>query len=169
MKVFLSLCLASIVSTLSMAQSTITSHLHDGRCVSDYCVVFSINIHMDSYLESPLTVKRSHIVYANSYANEYNSVVSRAGDTCSKDVTVPRDTFNAIQTIMRSISGADGNPAPVLTPTQQALILFYTTIMQQTLGFECDQRDLDPTILDPDEPTEGGGNDNTSPIIHPSN
>lgn len=144
------------VPQLAQAQAVFESNLENGRCVSDYCVIFSVSIEMDSFVETPVTVQNSFVFTFDDSESNFDTVVSLAGDECSKEVTIPRDTFNAIQAVMASIAGSGNEPVPVLTPAQQSLLLFYTTIMQQTLSFTCDQRDLEPQIIDPDG--EGSGN-----------
>jgi hypothetical protein len=99
---------------------------------------------------------------------EYQTVVSASGDTCTKQVRIPRDVFTSITAVMRTISNA-GDVPPALNSTQQAMLLFYSTLMQQTLGFQCSSRDLrpDPSVNNPPFPQNGNGgairNTNPSP------
>lgn len=109
---------------------------------TDQCVIFEVVIHMNTSVSSPIVRSRSDVlVIGNSY-NPYGSVVRRSADKCSKEVRVPRPVYEAIMQIMRSLYDSSGSPGPALTPAQQTILLFYTTIMQQTLQFRCSDEDV---------------------------
>lgn len=59
---------------------------------------------------------------------------------CTKTAEVPAAVFNAVKAVMNSVENGiqrNGGSMPALTPLQQTMLLFYTTIMQQTLNFDC--------------------------------
>ncbi|NBW83102.1 hypothetical protein EBR21_15240, partial [bacterium] len=61
---------------------------------------------------------------------------------CTKQVKVPYPVYESIAAIMATLDGSNGEPPPAFTPAQQTMLLFYTTLMQQTLSFTCAASDL---------------------------
>lgn len=58
---------------------------------------------------------------------------------CKKVVRVPRAVHDAVTQMFNSIvarGGAQALPA-ALTPSEQTILLYYNTIMQQTMSFQC--------------------------------
>ncbi|MEY3902981.1 MAG: hypothetical protein RL189_2287 [Pseudomonadota bacterium] len=58
---------------------------------------------------------------------------------CRKEVRVPREVHRAVTKMFEFIDskgGAQGVP-PSFTPAEQTILLYYNTIMQQTLNFQC--------------------------------
>jgi hypothetical protein len=109
---------------------------------SGQCVVFEVTIHMKAVASVPVVnVANNNVITINNTANLYGTTVRRVADTCTKQVRVPKEVFKAIISIMKSLSGANGQQ-PAFTPAQQTMLLFYTTLMQQTLQFECTIGDL---------------------------
>lgn len=104
------------------------------------CVVFEVNIQMDSAVDRPVVVN-SPIIYLDD-SNSYQSTVVRKGNTCTKQVKVPWSVYQSIAAIMSSLDGSSGEPPPAFTPAQQTMLLFYTTLMQQTLSFTCSSGDI---------------------------
>lgn len=59
--------------------------------------------------------------------------------TCRKEVRVPRAVHRAVTKMFEVIDdkgGAQGFP-PTLSPAEQTMLLYYNTIMQQTVNFQC--------------------------------
>ncbi|NBO38358.1 hypothetical protein EBU99_07220 [bacterium] len=111
------------------------------NCSSDgQCVIFEVNIHMDSAVDRPIVID-TPIIYLDD-SRSYSTTVVRRGDVCTKQVKVPEQVYNSIASIMASLDGANGEPPPAFTPAQQTMLLFYTTLMQQTLSFTCSPGDL---------------------------
>lgn len=104
------------------------------------CVVFEVNIQMDSAVDRPVVVN-SPIIYLDD-SNSYQSTIVRKGNTCTKQVKVPWSVYQSIAAIMSSLDGSSGEPPPAFTPAQQTMLLFYTTLMQQTLSFTCSSGDI---------------------------
>jgi hypothetical protein len=104
------------------------------------CVIFEVNIQMDSSADRPL-IKNSPIIYLDD-TNSYTTTVIRRGDVCTKQVKVPYPVYESIAAIMATLDGTNGEPPPAFTPAQQTMLLFYTTLMQQTLSFTCSTSDL---------------------------
>jgi hypothetical protein len=104
------------------------------------CVIFEVNIQMDSSADRPLLIN-SPIIYLDD-SNSYTTTVIRRGDVCTKQVKVPYSVYQSIASIMSTLDGSGGEPPPAFTPAQQTMLLFYTTLMQQTLSFTCSPTDL---------------------------
>lgn len=105
------------------------------------CVVFEVDIKLSYSTAAPIVKQTNDVIVINNIANPYGSMVRRHADSCVKQVHVPKEVFLAIIAVMSSISG-NGQQPPALTPAQQTILLFYTTLMQQTLQFQCDAKDL---------------------------
>jgi hypothetical protein len=62
-----------------------------------------------------------------------------AKKTCRKEVRVPKVVFEAVTQMFSSVlSRGDQNALPAsLTPAEQTMLLYYNTIMQQTMNFQC--------------------------------
>jgi len=62
-----------------------------------------------------------------------------AKKTCRKEVRVPRVVFDTVTLMFRSVlARGDQNALPAsLTPAEQTMLLYYNTIMQQTMNFQC--------------------------------
>lgn len=103
------------------------------------CVIFEVNIQMDSAVDRPIVVN-SPVIYLDD-SNSYQTTVMRKGDTCTKQVKVPYSVYQSIASIMSTLDGSNGEPPPAFTPAQQTMLLFYTTLMQQTLSFNCTASD----------------------------
>ena len=112
-----------------------------GNCGPDgQCVIFEVNIQMDSSADRPLLIN-SPIIYLDD-SNSYTTTVIRRGDVCTKQVKVPYSVYQSIASIMSTLDGSGNEPPPAFTPAQQTMLLFYTTLMQQTLSFTCSPTDL---------------------------
>lgn len=106
---------------------------------SGLCTVFQVAVKIKDS-GSRGSHSNSDVIYIGGTSNPYTATVEWEKDTCSKEVRVPVNVFKSIVSVMESISGEteDGLP-PVLTPAQQTILLFYSTLMQQTLSFTCPQ------------------------------
>jgi hypothetical protein len=70
----------------------------------------------------------------------YGLYIASDAVECSKTAIVPSAVFKAVTAVLSSVKDNidhNGSTAPALTPVQQTMLLFYTTIMQQTLNFDC--------------------------------
>lgn len=103
------------------------------------CVIFEVNIQLDSAVDRPVVVN-SPVIYLDD-SNSYQTTVMRTGDVCTKQVKVPWAVYQSIASIMSTLDGSNGEPPPAFTPAQQTMLLFYTTLMQQTLSFNCSPSD----------------------------
>lgn len=123
-------------------ERTASSRLDDAACGdTGQCVVFEVVIKLNYSTTIPVVRQTTDVITINNTANPYGSTVRRQADSCTKQVHVPREVFQAIIGIMSSLT-TDGLQPPALTPAQQTILLFYTTLMQQTLQFQCDAKDL---------------------------
>lgn len=140
MKKMIALLVPSLLSATALAN--ISKPEGGGvNCTPDgQCVIFEVNIQMDSSADRPLIVN-SPIIYLDD-SNSYTTTVVRKGDMCTKQVKVPYPVYQSIAAIMSTLDGSNGEPPPAFTPAQQTMLLFYTTLMQQTLSFTCTSSDL---------------------------
>jgi hypothetical protein len=136
----------AVMATVAFAQEALASRavqqgFDRSQCSNGMCTILRVIVELNSSSQEPVVRIARHDFDDGFTAYNYDTVVQRADDVCSKDVIVPADVFNAVGAVFRSIT-IGGTPSPVLTPTQQTLLLFYTTLLQQTQGFECSPRDL---------------------------
>lgn len=108
------------------------------QCEGDVCVLFEVVIKN----ESPPTANRKYRVVNKQFTygsltQSYSESLAVAANGCSKNVTVPKAIFVAIANIIRNTLGDGDVPVPALTPAQQTIFLFYSTVMQQTLSMTC--------------------------------
>lgn len=140
MKILAGVLLSTFVATSALAQ---VKHPEGGgsQCSPEgQCVVFEVSIQMDSQADRPVVIN-SPIIYLDD-SNSYTTTVVRKGDVCTKQVKVPYPVYQSIAAIMSTLDGSSGEPPPAFTPAQQTMLLFYTTLMQQTLSFNCSPSDL---------------------------
>lgn len=137
-----SLMISLILSVSSVASAYLRFPEKGGQqCYEDgQCVIFEVTIQMDSAVDRPIVVN-SPVIYLDDTAS-YQTTVMRRGDVCTKQVKVPWSVYQSISAIMSSLDGSQGEPPPAFTPAQQTMLLFYTTLMQQTLSFNCAASDL---------------------------
>lgn len=135
---------------VALATRTVQQGFDRAQCSNGMCTILRVLVELNSDSATPVVRVARHDFEDGATVYNYDTVVQRANDVCSKDVVVPQDVFNAVGAVFRSISSG-GTPPPVLTPTQQTLLLFYTTLLQQTQGFECTPRDLGDVNI-PDTP-----------------
>jgi hypothetical protein len=130
-----SLCMSSLAS------ANLTQPEKGGQqCNPDgQCVIFEVSIQMDSAVDRPVVIN-SPVIYLDD-SNSYQTTVMRKGDVCTKQVKVPWSVYQSISSIMSTLDGSQGEPPPAFTPAQQTMLLFYTTLMQQTLSFNCSASD----------------------------
>lgn len=62
-----------------------------------------------------------------------------AKQICRKEVRVPKVVYEAVTQIFHSVltRGDNGALPASLTPAEQTMLLYYNTIMQQTMNFQC--------------------------------
>ena len=61
-----------------------------------------------------------------------------SGLRCSKRALVPKPVYDAVMASMKQISRKTVQDlSPVLTPSEQTMLLFYNTVMQQFADFDC--------------------------------
>lgn len=141
MKKLISIALALVSSSGAYADFKTFEGGGTVNCGADgQCVIFEVNIQMDSTADRPLLIN-SPIIYLDE-TNSYTTTVLRKGDVCTKQVKVPYPVYKSIAAIMSTLDGSNGEPPPAFTPAQQTMLLFYTTLMQQTLSFTCSATDL---------------------------
>ena len=114
---------------------------HAGRsdqCDTDgFCTIISVRNEVDQRSAGPAGVVVGTI-------GDDGFVPAPAGKltatkVCSKNVRVPRPVYEAVTRMFDSIvqrGGAQSLPAS-LTPSEQTVLLYYNTIMQQTMNFQC--------------------------------
>jgi hypothetical protein len=132
-----------------------------GQCQAGLCVMFEVSVALESQLGPSVTVNKSEVAMINGVSNSYSTRVIAAEDRCTKQVLVEESYFRAMKAVMDSVVDANGGAEATLTPSQQTMLIFYSTLMQQTLGFTCTARDLSPrTAVDHED--RGGVNNDVS-------
>lgn len=137
---------SSLAKAVPLLSSFFAFHAHANStmpsvsqvCRASQCTVFQVAVK----LKHPTTAKIEDsmgTISIGGYSNNYSSRIEIIGDTCTKEVRVPQPVYETIVQIMESMQGSNGEPPPALTPTQQTVLLFYSTLMQQTVGFTCNQ------------------------------
>lgn len=121
-------------ATPSLLRDTIES---GNACSGEFCTLFEV----DAQKAVALTSGQTAPLYYSSgnFSGYINGRFSSARVIqCRKSVRVPAPAYDAVIKIIDSVaaSSAGGLP-PALTPAQQTMLLFYTTVMQQTQGFTC--------------------------------
>jgi hypothetical protein len=114
------------------------------NCQAGMCNIFEVTIVVarGDIPRKVRTVAREY-VYTTDNDKEpqkqihYVEVIEKNEDSCTKKVRVPQPIYESVTKLMASLSGDSKDAPPTLTPSQQSMMLFYTTIMQQTLNFDC--------------------------------
>lgn len=134
------------IFTSSVHAQTTNWGMDESSCSEDgLCVIFEVTVDMSKSVDTPQnTVRTEHLRILNR-SRSYSSSIDRFGDKCRKQVRVPQPVFMSIVELMAGLKGSEGEPRPAFTPAQQTILLFYTTLMQQTLQFNCSHRELNPS------------------------
>jgi hypothetical protein len=143
-------------SALATGNRTVTNGFDESQCKNGACTILRVEIELDTQQNRPIYNRQYQSIITGNTTFYYDNLVYTAEDRCTKEVIVPVEVFRAIASVFRTIGG-NGNPPPVLNPTQQTLILFYTTLLQQTQGFTCSPNDLDIPEDNGGKPGHGGG------------
>lgn len=128
----------SFLSPLN-AQAQSASQWIPGQCGEDgQCSLISISLEVEGN-------KPSHDggILVGSIDDDGFKPAMRQGSSvkkrCRKEVRVPRVVYDAVTQMFRGIV-ARGNGVslqPTFTPAEQTMLLYYNTIMQQTMNFQC--------------------------------
>ena len=116
-----------------------------GECKDDFCTIFEVEVFNRQAAHSARNPAGIYVHGNGAGAEEklfYGMYVASESIKCRKSAIVPRPVFNAIVGMLETIGklNASGSPPTAYTPAQQTMLLFYTTIMQQTQNFECNIR-----------------------------
>ena len=110
-------------------------------CINGLCTIFSVTVAIDTgETNNKIKMVKEHIGPGEGDVKySFYTVMEKKLNKCTKSVQVPEDIFHSVTYLLKHISGqnSDGTPPPALTPAQQTMLLFFSTIMQQTLGFDC--------------------------------
>lgn len=113
------------------------------ECNTPICNVFEVKISIDAKNGKNETIKLSKTYKVPGDPRlhyRYYETLERKQDSCSKKVDVPYPVYKAITAVLGQIANEEGGvPAPTLTPAQNTILMFYTTIMQQTINFDCSE------------------------------
>jgi hypothetical protein len=113
-----------------------------GECKDDFCTIFEVEVFNKRAAQSERNPAGVYI-HGNGTESEdkmfYGLYIATESMKCRKSAIVPRAVFNAIVGMLETIGklNASGTPPTAYTPAQQTMLLFYTTIMEQTQNFEC--------------------------------
>lgn len=129
-------------------------------CDDSGCVIFEVTVHINTHGGQPY-LKRvlNGVPISENQSAIVETSIYKLNDTCTKSVKVPFPIYQSITSILGQLAGEEGDEVPpILTPTQQSLMIFYSTLMQQTMNFQCTPRDL--KMEEPTAPISG------SAVIH---
>ena len=115
----------------------------DEACGDDgLCIIFSVMVELDSIAPTPIENNQIGEIVMHGNSSFYKSHINKSGNKCQKHVRVPKPIYKSVVDLMDGLSGKNGPANPTFTPAQQTIMLFYTTIMKQTLQFSCTKSDL---------------------------
>lgn len=129
---YLSLCLSAI-SVSAQAGSWVP-----GLCGDDgFCTIISVQHEVEQSAPQNPGVVVGQIDDDGFKPSPVRTTVAK--QVCRKEVRVPKPVHDAV-TRMFSVVVSRGGPQSLpaaLTPSEQTMLLYYNTIMQQTLNFQC--------------------------------
>lgn len=139
------LCSAMIASAMPMASHAAekaTAGWTPGECGSDgFCSI----IRVEQQVSQRTPTGPQGIVVGTIDDDGFKpSTVGRqvAQHVCRKEVRVPRVVYEAVTQMFNSVvrRGDQGALPASLTPAEQTMLLYYNTIMQQTMNFQCNNQ-----------------------------
>jgi hypothetical protein len=127
------------ILTMSLLVSSALCHAgQSDRCDTDgFCTIISVQNEVAQRSAGPAGVVVGTIGDDGFVPAPRAQAV--ASKVCKKNVRVPRAVYEAVTRMFDSIvqrGGAQSLPAS-LTPSEQTVLLYYNTIMQQTMNFQC--------------------------------
>ncbi|NBO38357.1 hypothetical protein EBU99_07215 [bacterium] len=131
---FCSLSVGFLISHIAVAQQSSSP----GGCDSDgFCTIISVK--SEIVQNSP---RGSGILVGTVDDDGFKpnaNMVAQSARVCKKEVRVPRSVYFAVNAMMESmLTRGAGNGLPTtLTSSEQSILLYYNTIMQQTMNFSC--------------------------------
>lgn len=128
-------------------------------CDHTGCVIFEVSVQVKSSAQRPSSyLQRETLPITENQSTMVETQYRLHNDTCSKSVKVPYPIYQSITSILGQLAGENGQEVPpILTPAQQAIMVFYATLMQQTLNFQCAPQEFlsnNGTESSPDNPVE---------------
>jgi len=103
-------------------------------CNNGLCTIFAKNRQGSEFIvkfeaaANPLSSQDPNVV---SYGANVGLTIQFTYSNCTTEVLVPTSVYYVINTYLYKMLKADGDPVENVTPSAQAMLLFYTTIMQQ--------------------------------------
>lgn len=130
------MCFSFLLASFAILQTA--PAYASGQCGSDgFCTIMSVQSEIEQRIPHNTGVVIGTIT-DDSFAPAPVAHTS-AKKVCRKEVRVPREVHRAVTKMFEFIDskgGAQGVP-PSLTPAEQTILLYYNTIMQQTINFQC--------------------------------
>jgi hypothetical protein len=140
LKIFI-MMMTALCSQYSLAYTDTYTPTDESACDEDgLCIIFSVSVKLDAPVQRTMNSQRTERLTIHNETRYYRSDISSSGNRCQKHVRVPKPVFMSIVNLLASLNSLEQRPA--FTPSQQTMLLFYTTIMQQTLQFTCSGKDL---------------------------
>ncbi|MEN9530169.1 MAG: hypothetical protein RI932_2042 [Pseudomonadota bacterium] len=128
-----------LLSCSAHAQASDVEQWTPGNCAADgYCSL--IRVEHEVSQNSPASSGGVMVGTIDSDGfKPVQGTTLTAKKTCRKEVRVPKVVFEAVTQMFRSVlSRGDQNALPAsLNPAEQTMLLYYNTIMQQTMNFQC--------------------------------
>ena len=111
-----------------------------GPCGADgFCTIISVQHSVEQRNPQPAGVVVGTLDDDGFKPSPVNAGGARK--ICRKEVRVPRVVHDAVTKMFSAVidKGVAGALPPSLTPSEQTMLLYYNTIMQQTMNFQCDK------------------------------
>lgn len=102
------------------------------NCKNGICEIFRVT---DSYSKD--VIRSENVAGSNGGVIIVDTEPKVATVSCWKAARVPKPVYDSIIAMMKSLRGSNGRVPTTFTPAQQTMLLFYNTIMQQTLNYSC--------------------------------
>lgn len=131
----LNCCFAAIVLFEANARDFLVSY----ECGSDRLCTL-VRVEHETMLSQPYRPAGVVVGVIDDDGFQRSDTVSQSGKkTCRKEVRVPEEVHRAILKMFDHISKRGGSNAlpPQLTSSEQTMLLFYNTILQQTMNSQC--------------------------------
>ncbi len=110
-----------------------------GECGTDgFCAL--IRVEQELTQQTPLRPSGVVVGTIDDDGFTVSRVASQgAKQVCRKEVRVPKVVYEAVTQMFNSVltRGDNGALPASLTPAEQTMLLYYNTIMQQTMNFQC--------------------------------
>jgi hypothetical protein len=124
-----------VVTALIVSSSAFADDVFDfgNQCKDGICEIFRVSDSISRGINNS-----SNVPGSNGSVIIVDTAPKVATVSCWKSARVPKPVYKSIVSMMMTLrANRDGSAPAAYTPAQQTMLLFYNTIMQQTLNFSC--------------------------------